>query len=177
MNDRYIHPIILNNPIRSLVNPRGKVVSRFSQFVQQGGRIMDLGSGPGYFVPALSKLKGDGVLLITDPDIRALERMKGRDEDLLVFQSSASFLPLRDGSLDFVFSNLVLCCLLDHEGAVRELRRVLRKGGKAYLSVTRFKGRDPRGLSREEWERVLSNFKGLRRGESLNERWAVVQVE
>jgi ubiquinone/menaquinone biosynthesis C-methylase UbiE len=174
VKDRYVNPILLGSPLRSLTGSRNRVMSRLSMFVQDGGRILDLGSGPGYFIPFL---KGKGALLVTDPNRRALEKIKRQESNLMIFQSSASFLPLRDQSVDFVFSNLTLCCLMDHEGAISELMRVLRKGGRAYISVTRFKGRDPRGLSIEEWERILSNFKVLKRGESLIERWAVVEVE
>jgi ubiquinone/menaquinone biosynthesis C-methylase UbiE len=57
-------------------------------------------------------------------------------------QGSAAALPARDGAFDLAMSFGVLCHTADAGGAVREMRRVLRSGGRALLWT---RGRGPSG--------------------------------
>jgi hypothetical protein len=60
-----------------------------------------------------------------------------------------------------------------HELAVNEMKRVLKPGGKAYLSAA--KGYYSY-MSEVEWERILEGFRVEGRGDGslLGDRWALV---
>jgi hypothetical protein len=65
--------------------------------------------------------------------------------------------------------------MADHAGAVRQIKRILHPRGRAYLSVIKLaRPDDPRGISAEEWERILGSFRLLGRGQGLMTRWALV---
>ncbi|AWR98519.1 class I SAM-dependent methyltransferase [Metallosphaera hakonensis] len=178
VQDRIIPPFILDNPIRRAISPPTKIVERFRDAVKPGMVVLDVGSGPGFFVPILSRMVGErGKVWAVDPDPRAVERVKGRGlnnvEAVVGRANSLDF--LQDESVDFVFSNLVLCCVVDHKGSVKEMYRVLRKGGKAYVSSRKGRGKDPRNVSWSEWRDLLSSFSRVREGSSFLEWWALVE--
>lgn len=86
-----------------------------------------------------------------------------------------SFIP--DSSVDFVFANGLLCCMVDHAGAITEIKRILKPGGRAYLSFRKVRRKkDPRAVSNDEWRRILASFILLREGEGLVRRWTLVSV-
>lgn len=72
----------------------------------------------------------------------------------------------------------MLCCTVDHEGALKEMRRVLKGGGLMYLSVSRsFSKGDKLSVNEKEWREILNSFKVIREGKSLAELWALVKNE
>ncbi|BCS93258.1 Arsenite methyltransferase [Metallosphaera sp. J1] len=178
VQDRRIPPFVLDNPIRRAFSPPTRIVSRFRDSVKPGMVVLDVGSGPGFFLPLLSRLVGEkGKVWAVDPDPRAIEKVKRKGlsnvEARVGSASSLSF--LEDGSVDFVFSNLVICCLVDHKGAISEMRRVMKPGARAYVSSRKGRGRDPRAVTEEEWREILSTFKVIESGSSFMEWWALVE--
>ncbi|WP_162509351.1 methyltransferase domain-containing protein [Thermogymnomonas acidicola] len=87
--------------------------------------------------------------------------------------SELGFIP--DGSVDFIFSHLMLCCAVDHRGgAVAEALRILRGGGgMIFMSVTGSgrKSRDVRDVDSEEWEGIMHLFNAFASGRSVAYRW------
>lgn len=177
VSDRVIPPFLLANPLRRLIEPRGRVISRIRPFIKKGMKVLDLGSGPGYYTEELSNLIGlDGLVVAIDPSESAINMVKrlGR-KNVIAITGSAYSIPFEDGYFDFLFANLMLCCVSDYKRALKEMIRVLRGGSFAYLSVTkRFIDRDP-GIGQKEWQNVLGNFEVIRSGASLTQRWAVVR--
>ncbi len=58
-----------------------------------------------------------------------------------------------------------------------EIKRILKPSGLAHLSVTKvFRKKDPRAVTREEWNVILESFKVLQTGEGLTNRWATVSL-
>lgn len=96
------------------------------------GRVLEIGAGTGANIP----FYGDAVSAITmaepeGPMARRLARRVGtgrRPIDLV--EAPAERLPFADGSFDTVVSTLVLCTVRDQARALREVRRVLRSGGR-----------------------------------------------
>ena len=155
----------------------------FSKFVSPGQVVADLGCGPGYFALPLAKLVGHGgKVFAVDFDQKAIERVRkkvsdARLEDVVEsWVSSAAelgFIP--NDSVDFVLGAEVLCCLEDHSGALAQIKRILKPEGTAYLSVTKLaKKSDTRGVTKEEWRRILEDFRVIKSGESILSRWAVL---
>lgn len=96
------------------------------------GHVLEIGAGTGANLP----LYGPGVetLTVTEPEApmaRKLERRireQGRDIKLVV--APAEKLPFPDAQFDVVVSTLVLCTVADQPRSLRELRRVLKPGGR-----------------------------------------------
>jgi SAM-dependent methyltransferase len=104
-----------------------------------GERVLDLGCGAGRFVAALRDAGADpvGVELAEAALERARRNAPGAD--LRALEPDGS-LPLEHGSVDLVWCSEVLEHVADTEQALLEVRRVLRPGGRALITVP-FHGR------------------------------------
>jgi ubiquinone/menaquinone biosynthesis C-methylase UbiE len=96
------------------------------------GDVLEVGGGTGANLPHY----GSGVksLTITEPEAPMLKRLEPRVRkvapEATVVQAPAEKLPFEDDSFDTAVSTLVLCGVDDQSHALRELRRVLRPGGR-----------------------------------------------
>lgn len=109
-----------------LTEMRRKLVS------QATGTVLEIGGGTGaslaYYQPAVRSLT------VTEPDASMLKRLERRVSaqapSAMVLRAPAEDLPFEDDTFDVVVSALVLCGVDDQPRAVREIRRVLRTGGR-----------------------------------------------
>jgi ubiquinone/menaquinone biosynthesis C-methylase UbiE len=96
------------------------------------GDVLEIGGGTGANLP----FYGDGVrtLTITEPEApmarRLQKRIAERRPDATFLRAPAEDLPFNDDCFDVAVSTLVLCTVDDQPRALRELRRVLRPGGR-----------------------------------------------
>ena len=96
------------------------------------GDVLEIGAGTGANLPCY----GPGVtsLTLTEPQppmLRRLERAaSARGSAVTVLRAPAEDLPFDDHTFDVVVATLVLCGVDDQPRALRELRRVLRPGGR-----------------------------------------------
>jgi ubiquinone/menaquinone biosynthesis C-methylase UbiE len=96
------------------------------------GDVLEIGGGTG----ANLSYYGAGVesVTVTEPEPPMLKRLerKAREQNsqATVLRAPAEDLPFEDASFDTVVSTLVLCGVDDQPRAVRELRRVLKPGGR-----------------------------------------------
>lgn len=179
-SDRRFPKLLMDNLLRRLiVRPRRLV----GKYLHGGEVVADLGSGPGFYtLPIAETVGASGRVYAVDFDQRSIEVLKGKAERRglqgVIEARTASaaeidFLP--DACVDFVFANGLLCCMLDHAGALRQIQRILKPKGKARLSVSKIIRRsDLRAVKKDEWEMILEGFEVLERGESLTQRWAIV---
>jgi ubiquinone/menaquinone biosynthesis C-methylase UbiE len=108
------------------------------------GDVLEIGGGTGanlpWYGPAVASLT------ITEPQppmLRRLERtVRAQRPDARVLRAPAEDLPFADDSFDVAVSTLVLCGVDDQPRALRELRRVLRPGGRL-LFVEHLRSADP----------------------------------
>jgi SAM-dependent methyltransferase len=169
-------------PISRLFEPPKRLIGLMEPYIKNRQVVADLGCGRGYYALALAKLVGsEGKVYAVDLDkkcIRALERKsdKGAYHNIEAHASSAAAVGfIKDKSVDFVFANGLLCSMADHrESAVKEIKRILKTTGQAYLSLG---FGPPLGfIDKAEWERIIGGFK-VERGGTFKEKWAVVSLK
>lgn len=96
------------------------------------GQVLEIGAGTG----ANLSCYGPEVesLTVTEPQVSMVRRLERKVSDrgaaAKVLRAPAEDLPFDDDAFDVAVSTLVLCGVDDQPRAVRELRRVLRPGGK-----------------------------------------------
>lgn len=154
------------------------------QSCETGDNVADLGCGTGLLTFALADAVGpDGKVWAIDHDEQSITAVRRRlatrsDTNIETDVASATSLnSVPDRSLDFVLSNLVLCCLVDHDGAVAEIARVLKSDGSANMSVARWGRRShPTHVDRREWSSILERFRVIRQGSKIAQHWALVSV-
>jgi len=102
--------------------------------------ILDLGCGTGRFSAALARRFGARVIAV-DPSERMLEQARRKAPELEWVQSDVLELPFEDASFDSAVVGFGVRNVEDLEAAIRELRRVLRPGGRlGILEITTPRG-------------------------------------
>ena len=98
-----------------------------------GKDVVDLGCGTGYMLGKLEQ-RGPASLLAVDISTRMLTATCARVPASTPVAADIDSLPFADNSFDCIFSNAALqWCEL--ETAATEIRRVLREGGRLYLTT------------------------------------------
>ena len=180
VDDRRIPLFVLDNLLRRLLQPPRRFLARH---VRAGDRAADLGCGPGHFTVPMAQLVGeDGRVVAVDFDDGAVahlrrklgrRRLETRVDARVASAAEVDF--IETDSLDFVLAEGLICCMVDHHAAVAQIERVLRPGGRAWLSVMKGgRSSDPRSVSRSEWEGILGQLEVHASGQGLLSRWALV---
>jgi len=96
-----------------------------------GGRVLELGFGTGlnldYFPDSVGQLEG----LDISPELfeKAEQRIRQSGINVTQHLGCASELPFEDHSFDTVVCSWTLCSVVDIDGAIREIKRVLKRSG------------------------------------------------
>jgi malonyl-CoA O-methyltransferase len=118
---------------------RNELLERLDIVRLEPAVVLDMGAGTGHASIALKRRYRSSQVIALDL-AEGMLREAGRRQTLLRrFRrvcGHAAALPLRDASVDLVFSNLMLQWCADPDGVFRECRRVLRPGG--LLTFTTF---------------------------------------
>jgi ubiquinone/menaquinone biosynthesis C-methylase UbiE len=123
------------------------------------GDVLEIGGGTG----ANLHLYGDDVrtLTITEPEVPMLRRLQRRAAEqapqAMVLRAPAEDLPFEDSSFDVAVSTLVLCGVSDQPRALRELRRVLRPGGRL-LFIEHVRSEDPKLARHQDRMNPINRF-------------------
>jgi len=116
------------------VYPLTRELDRFAALVGKGGRVADVGCGPGHYARALVERGLRVVALDLSAGILAEAQRAGTPG---LVRADMRCLPFRSGSLDGCFACASLLHLPRREAptALAECRRVLRVGGVLYLAL------------------------------------------
>ncbi|WBB78050.1 methyltransferase domain-containing protein [Micromonospora sp. WMMD882] len=124
-----------------------------------GVRVLDLGSGTGRWAQAFTAWYDRVEVVAVEP----AEAMRARSVYRPVVAGDAEHVPLRDGSVDAVWLSTVVHHVPDLTRAARELRRVLRPGGRVLIRSA-FAGRH-QAITLFRWfpeaVRVLDSYPGV----------------
>jgi SAM-dependent methyltransferase len=105
---------------------------------QPGGRVLDIACGTGIIARTVAPAVGkDGAVLALDVNAEMLEvaRNQPAAEGAAIEWLERSAQSLPDGDFDLIVCQQGLQFFPDPEGAVGEMRRVMRDGGRAVVSV------------------------------------------
>jgi ubiquinone/menaquinone biosynthesis C-methylase UbiE len=123
----------------------GLEAHRAALLANASGDVLEIGGGTG----ANLRHYGRGVttLTITEPEPPMAKRAQARIAEeapgARLLRAPAEDLPFADDSFDTAVSTLVLCTVDDQPRALRELRRVLRPGGRV-LFLEHVRSDDPK---------------------------------
>ena len=118
------HPIISRDRLRSVLRPA------------PGERILEIGPGTGYYTLDMAEWVGaEGRVEIFDLQQEFLDHVSARAGErglanVVPTQGDATALPYEDGAMDAVVLTAVLGEIPDTLAALREIRRVLKPGGR-----------------------------------------------
>jgi ubiquinone/menaquinone biosynthesis C-methylase UbiE len=137
------HAWMLLLPLRRLICPPSLLIRRMG--LARSDQVLEIGSGPGYFSPAVARRLTHGRLTLFDsqPGMLAIaeRRLKRRRlSNYDIRQGDAKALPFAENLFDAAFLVTVLGETGDAQASLHEAARVLKPGG--LLSVTEIKG-DP----------------------------------
>jgi ubiquinone/menaquinone biosynthesis C-methylase UbiE len=105
-----------------------------------GARLLDVGTGPGRIPRALAAARPGWTVEAVDLDPAMIDYGRQRDPDgrVTFTVGDVAALPYPDGSFDLVLTSLSQHHWTNVEGALGELRRVLRPGGRLWIYDARF---------------------------------------
>jgi len=133
------------------------------------GLALDLGSGPGFLAAALAEKSSLSVIALdTDPATARIVQKTGADHPGRVTPAIGDVhcMPIRDGTVSLIVSRGSIYFWEDRPQAFREIERVLRPGGAAFVGgsfgtleiqetvFTEMRRRNP------DWDRDIARRKG-----------------
>lgn len=129
---------------------------------QAGESVLDLGSGPGFYLSEIAKAVGpSGIVCGVDSSAPMLDLAERRCSDMpqvILKEGEATALPAGDGEFDAALVTQVYEYVPDIPGAVSELYRVLRPGGRAVILDT-------------DWGSLVWHAKDTARAERIFQAW------
>ncbi len=128
---------LLTNPLRRWLDPPERLLNVMG--VNAGMRVLEVGPGGGFYTGATAQRVGpSGMLCAADlsPRLARLVSQKTHRQGMSWVHgvaANAEDLPLADQQFDLAFYVTVIGEVPDRVQALREARRVLRPGGRAFL--------------------------------------------
>jgi ubiquinone/menaquinone biosynthesis C-methylase UbiE len=135
-----IVPLLINWSMqqRNLAAYRGRIIPAAE------GRVLEIGIGSGLNLPYYSRNVTHVIGLEPSPRLLAMARRveQAGCGSIQLIEGSAEAIPLNDASVDTVVTTWTLCSIPDAPRALRDMRRVLRPGGRL-LFVEHGRAPDP----------------------------------
>jgi SAM-dependent methyltransferase len=130
----YSDAAVLESPLRSWFGGPRRILGAFG--LGPGERVLEVGPGIGYYsLEAAARIGASGRLICLDVQGEMLRETRRRLRGAGGFvRASAVALPFASEAFDRVFLITVLGEIPDRAEALREIRRVLRPGGRLSIS-------------------------------------------
>lgn len=141
-------------PLFNLIRPQEKV-------------IYDIGGYDGYLSSKLKRLKPELRITVVDVDNEGLLLAQKRGVDTL--EASILSLPINKGTADCVFALDLIEHIDEDFLAIKEISRILKKGGKLILTTPGEKGVVFPFISKEKSEEINKKWGHLRKGYSIKD--------
>jgi len=139
-----------------IVRQREATLALFA--AKPGESIVDIGSGPGFLCESLAQQVGpQGRVLGVDVSESMIESARQRNPfgNLTYELGDAVTVPAQDASFDAAISTQVFEYVADVDAAIREMRRVLKPGGRALVVATDWDGVVWHSSDRERMARMM----------------------
>lgn len=136
---------------RALTRLRERIVADVAGAgLPPGSRVLDVGTGPGRLPLAIAARLPDLRVDAVDLEPRMIEYARSRPDAARVTFTvgDVARLPFPDDTFDLVVSSLSQHHWSDVPGGLRDLRRVLRPGGRVWIYDVRFSLRRATALAR-----------------------------
>jgi len=125
--------------VPTVLGPAGRLLVEWSDF-QKGGTVVDIGCGTGAVTRLLAPIMGPSGRVIgidVNPGMlevaQSLPHMKGAEIEWRLFSAYDTNLP--DNTAETVFCAQTLQFLKDRPLALREMKRILKGGGRLFMSL------------------------------------------
>ena len=112
------------------------IAKYFEKHLQDAKTILSVGCGPGVFLREMAEVHPDAEFVGVDLSAERIHDAEARLQGVRNARAQigdAVALPFESGSFDFVFCRFLMEYLPDKQGAVREMLRICRSGGKILL--------------------------------------------
>jgi ubiquinone/menaquinone biosynthesis C-methylase UbiE len=134
-------------PLLTSLSMRNKNLAAYRERVvpEATGRVLEIGIGSGLNLPLYSPKTVQQVIGL-EPSPKLLEmagRVERRGLSVDLVEGSAEEIPLENASVDTVVTTWTLCTIPDAASALRQMRRVLKPGGRL-LFVEHGRAPDPK---------------------------------
>jgi SAM-dependent methyltransferase len=110
-----------------------------------GGRVLDVGCGPGALTAELVRRAGPKRVTAADPSDEFVVAVRARHPGVEVIRAPAEDLPFEGGRFDATLAQLVINVMDDPVAGLREMARVTRDGGVVAACVWDFTDGGPIG--------------------------------
>jgi ubiquinone/menaquinone biosynthesis C-methylase UbiE len=156
-----------------------RAVSRyFKTFIGEltGKRVLEIGCGSGYGAQVIKQFFDPQEVIATDLDHRLISKARSRvvDPSISFEVADASRLPYLDEQYDAIFDFAAIHHIPEWKDCLRELRRVVRSGGRIFLidspieSFESFMGRLARIYTSHPYDEMFSEAEFMSQLRELN---------
>ena len=124
--------ISIDSDFTEVENAKYFEIYRKTIFKYKTGKVLDLGCGTGIHSKNLSKNGFEMYASDLSVDVIMKARKKHAGKKIKFLVSDAEKIPFDAGTFDYVFCGAVLHHLPDRNRTIKEIRRVLKTGGKVF---------------------------------------------
>jgi ubiquinone/menaquinone biosynthesis C-methylase UbiE len=121
--------------------------------IQRSDKVLEVGFGPGVGIRLLARLASAGYVAGVDPSGEMVEQATARNADVIrsgrvdLRHRSVESLPFEDNTFDKALAINSMQIWPDAVGGLKEIRRVMRSGGRVALGFTPYSGQPNSGLT------------------------------
>jgi ubiquinone/menaquinone biosynthesis C-methylase UbiE len=121
--------------------------------IQRSDKVLEVGFGPGVGIRLLARLASAGYVAGVDPSGEMVEQATARNADVIrsgrvdLRHRSVESCPFEDNTFDKALAINSMQIWPDAVGGLKEIRRVMRSGGRVALGFTPYSGQPNSGLT------------------------------